>query len=128
MIRACLLLLLLLATGAVALHAHEIADPTNDTALVYAYVAAHAAATFRNPNGTLHYPYQVPAGPYNELWDWDSVFLGVATSYDFGAAAYFVGSMMNFLSAVNLSTGEVKGCLTPDGDVGGHNAFGRLLA
>ena len=58
---------------------------------------------------------QVPAGPYNELWDWDSVFLGVATSQEFGAGRYFVGSMMNFLSAVNLSTGDVKGCLTPEG-------------
>lgn len=44
------------------------ADVTADLALVQAYVAAHANDTFRPPNGSLTYPYLVPAGPYDQLW------------------------------------------------------------
>ena len=88
----------------------------NDTALVYDYVLTHVNETFREPSGQLFFPYQVPAGPYSQLWDWDSVFLGVVSARDFGGARYFVGSMMNFLAKVNLTSGEVKGCLTPGGD------------
>lgn len=41
-------------------------DP--DTALVEEHVRLLANATFREPNGTLRYPYLVPAGPYDEMW------------------------------------------------------------
>ena len=44
----------------------------------------------------LQYPYLVPAGPYEEMWDWDSMFMGVALS-DYGAIPYFTGTFMNFL-------------------------------
>lgn len=32
--------------------------------------------------GQLKYPYLVPSGPYFQLFDWDSYFMGVALSYD----------------------------------------------
>ena len=34
------------------------------------------------PKGLLKYPYLVPSGPYYELFDWDSYFMGVGLSYD----------------------------------------------
>ena len=34
----------------------------------------------------------------------------------FGSASYFVGAFLNFLALTNVTDGEVKGCLTPDGD------------
>lgn len=34
------------------------------------------------PKGLLKYPYLVPSGPYYQLYDWDSYFMGVALSYD----------------------------------------------
>jgi hypothetical protein len=92
------------------------AAPDPDTALVYAHVADQINSTFREAQGQLPFPYQVPAGPYTELWDWDSVFLGVASSRDFNGSRFFVGSMSNFLAKTNLTDGEVKGCLTPGGD------------
>ena len=107
---------LLLALSPPARAAARAPAPDPDTALVYAHVQAEVNSTFREPQGDLAFPYQVPAGPYNELWDWDSVFLGVASSRDFNGSRYFVGSMSNFLAKTNLSTGEVKGCLTPGGD------------
>ena len=109
---APLLLLALAASGAAPVA--EAPDP--DTALVYAHVAAEINNTFREAQGQLPFPYQVPAGPYDSEWDWDSVFLGVVSSRDFNGSRYFVGSMSNFLAKTNLTTGEVKGCLTPDGD------------
>ena len=46
------------------------AQDAGDTALVRAHVAATANQTFRPASGALPYPYLVPAGPYNEAWDW----------------------------------------------------------
>jgi neutral trehalase len=73
-----------------------------------------ASQTFRNASGVLPFPYLVPAGPYNEAWDWDSMFMGVALQ-SFGASAYFMGTFLNFLHFTNLSNGELPGCLTPAG-------------
>eukprot|EP01043_Picozoa_sp_COSAG02_P005982 COSAG02_NODE_166_length_31947_cov_34.168617_15_plen_398_part_00 len=98
-------LLLVYATAATS------ASPPPDQQLCRQYVAESANATWRNPKGALEFPYLVPAGPYQQCWDWDSVFLGVAT-LPFGAGQFFTGSMMNFFAATNLSTGGVSGCLT----------------
>lgn len=90
------------------------AQPNPDTALVQAHVKSAAAQTFRQPSGALKFPYLVPAGPYQESWDWDSCFMGVALRA-YGATPYFVGTFMNFLSFVNLTDGALPGCLTPAG-------------
>lgn len=34
------------------------------------------------PSGILKHEYLVPAGPYTQLFDWDTYFMGVALSYD----------------------------------------------
>lgn len=52
-----------------------------------------------------------------QLWDWDSLALGVALR-GFGAQEYFAGSMLNFLDHTNTTTGEVQGCLLPSGPTG----------
>ncbi len=125
--------------GAARIHPAEALS--SDEQIVYDHVADNIKAAFRGPSGMLKYPYIVPAGPYNELWDWDSLFMGVAT-LNFGSAEYLAGSMMNFLDHTNLTTGgksnvmnrasfgvvqlfliwiyhaaEVPGCVTPDGGV-----------
>lgn len=79
--------------------------------LCRAHVLAHAKDVRRKAQGALPYPYLVPSGPYDQLWDWDAVFLGVAT-LRYGNRAYLAGSMRNFFDATNLSTGAVTGCLT----------------
>lgn len=90
------------------------AAPPNNTELVYDHVRDAANTTFRPARGALPFPYQVPGSVYEQLWDWDALFLGVAT-LQFGSLPYFIGSMSNFAAAINLTSGEVKGCLTPDG-------------
>ena len=90
------------------------ATPVEDEALVHAYVARFGNTTFRPPSGALKFPYLVPGGFYQQLWDWDSMLTGTAL-LDFGSAPYLAGSMKNFFSQVNVSDGTVKGCLTPEG-------------
>ena len=67
--------------------------------IVWQHVASSANATFRAAKGQLRFPYLVPAGPYDQLWDWDSVHEGVGM-LEFGSAPYFAGSMLNFLDWV----------------------------
>ena len=94
--------------------ASYLVQASNDTTIFRAHVAGHASDTFRNASGNLQYPYLVPGGPYNQSWDWDSVFMGVALAA-YGATPYFIGTFKNFLAAVNLTTGELPGCVTPTG-------------
>lgn len=100
------------------LHSRYVADP-DDEILVKNYVKNNANSTFRQPNGSLRFPYLVPSGPYDAMWDWDALFIGVALREE-GALPYLAGTMMNFLDHTNVIDGMVKGCLKPD------NADGTL--
>ena len=64
------------------------ADNANTT-LVYDHVKKNARTTFKEPSGHLKYKYLVPGGPYDQLWDWDSFFMGVAM-FEFGSAELFL--------------------------------------
>jgi putative isomerase len=52
------------------------------------------------PSGVLKYPYLVPSGPYHQLFDWDSYFMGVALSHDHQGQA-LASTVEDFLSFVN---------------------------
>lgn len=69
------------------------------------------------PKGLLKYPYLVPSGPYFQLFDWDSYFMGIALSYD-GQGEPPANSVKNFLSFVGENaddTGYVPREIAPDG-------------
>jgi putative isomerase len=53
----------------------------------------------------------------SEMWDWDSLFMGVAL-VEYGSIPYFTGTFMNFLDHTNVTDGEVQGCITPKGSDG----------
>lgn len=57
------------------------------------------------PQGLLKYPYLVPSGPYYELFDWDSYFMGVALSYDHQGQP-LASSVQDFLSFVNQNADD----------------------
>lgn len=102
------------ADGTTRPASHHAYQEPNDTVLVQQHVAALASSTQMPASGALSYPYLIPAGPYNQLWDWDSMFLGIAT-LKYGSGPFLAGSMLNFLSHVNLTSGALPGCLTPSG-------------
>ena len=69
------------------------------------------------PQGLLKYPYLVPSGPYFQLFDWDSYFMGVELSYD-GEGEPLANSIKDFLSFVGANAnapGYVPREIAPDG-------------
>ena len=88
------------------------ASVPEDVKLVKAYIKIHGNETFKEPLGYLKFPYLVPAGPYNQSWDWDSFFTGVAL-LDYGSSRYLAGSMKNFLASTS-ENGFTAICQSPD--------------
>lgn len=55
--------------------------------------------------GLLKHEYLVPSGPYFQLFDWDSYFMGVALSYD-GSGRPLANSVKDFLEFVGTNAYE----------------------
>ena len=58
------------------------------------------------PAGLLKHPYLVPSGPYFQLFDWDSYFMGVALSYDGASAEPLENSVEDFLELVGQNADD----------------------
>ncbi|MGB6874776.1 MAG: trehalase family glycosidase [Candidatus Acidiferrales bacterium] len=56
------------------------------------------------PSGILKHEYMVPAGPYTQLFDWDTYFMGVALSYD-GVGEPLENSVKDFLDFTDENWG-----------------------
>ncbi len=72
----------------------------------------------KQPQGLLKHPYLVPSGPYFQLFDWDSYFMGVALSYDETSAEPLENSVEDFLEFVGPNASEggyVPREIAPDG-------------
>lgn len=75
--RVLLPLVCLLAIGAAT------AKPQDQNELARLIAEHHAKENIvKPPKGILKHEYLVPAGPYFQLFDWDTYFMGVALSYD----------------------------------------------
>lgn len=69
----------------------------------------------RRAQGHLPYDYLVPAGPYQEQWDWDGFFMGVALSSEISSEAIYLRNWaLNYIHNAK-SSGKVAGCLTAKG-------------
>ena len=69
----------------------------------------------RKAAGALAYDYLCPGGPYDEQWDWDGYFIGVAlASADKGEAVYLRNWCLNFLINSDAD-GFTPGVITPQG-------------
>ena len=72
----------------------------------------------RKAAGMLKYDYLVPSGPYNQLWDWDAFFMGVAlSSWISSEAVYLKNITLNTVIAAD-ENGFCPGCLRPEGPSG----------
>jgi len=67
----------------------------------------------KRPKGILKYEYLVPSGPFDQLFDWDMYFMGVALSYS-KTSKPVVGSVKDFLEFVN---GHFEGTFNVEGYV-----------
>jgi len=69
----------------------------------------------RRAQGALIHDYLVPSGYYEEQWDWDGFFIGVALSSDASSEAIYLKNwVLNFIHN-SRSDGYTPGCITPKG-------------
>ncbi len=69
----------------------------------------------RSASGKIKHDYLVPGGPYDEQWDWDGFFMGIALSVgDPRNSIYLKNWALNYIENAGAD-GKVAGCLTPNG-------------
>ncbi|MDX9893538.1 MAG: trehalase family glycosidase [Patescibacteria group bacterium] len=69
----------------------------------------------RKASGYIKHDYLVPAGPYEEQWDWDAFFIGMSLAADIPTEAIYLKNWaLNYLERVRAN-GFVPGLITPDG-------------
>lgn len=74
-----------------------------------------APQTIHPALGYIRYPYMIPAGYYNQMWDWDGFFIGLHwANQDSARAAYLRDWVLNFATSAD-AVGYVAGCITPQG-------------
>ncbi|WP_411845120.1 trehalase family glycosidase [Roseibacillus persicicus] len=77
----------------------------------------------REPAGCLSFPYLIPSGFYQQMWDWDGFFMGCHFAHQ-GQADKLKHWVLNFLDHVE-DDGHVSGCITPEGP---REIMGRFSA
>jgi len=88
-------------------------------AALYADISADfarlAPQTIRPADGYIKYPYLIPAGYYNQMWDWDGFFIGLHwANQNATDAKYLRDWVLGFASSTDAD-GYVAGCITPKG-------------
>ena len=74
-----------------------------------------APQTIRPADGYIKYPYLIPAGYYNQMWDWDGFFIGLHwANQDPANAKYLRDWVLSFAGSADAD-GYVAGCITPKG-------------
>ncbi len=90
----------------------------NPTALLHDLTADFnrlAPQTIRPADGYIKYPYLIPAGYYNQMWDWDGFFIGLHwANQDPANAKYLRDWVLSFAGSADAD-GYVAGCITPKG-------------
>src|SRR3989338_9817444 len=69
----------------------------------------------RRAQGFIKHDYLVPGGPYEEQWDWDGFFIGMALASEIPSeAVYLKNWALNYLEHV-APNGFTPGLITPRG-------------
>jgi alpha,alpha-trehalase len=74
-----------------------------------------APQTIRPADGYIKHPYLIPAGYYDQMWDWDGFFIGLHwANQDPANAKYLRDWVLGFAGSADAD-GYVAGCITPNG-------------
>lgn len=74
-----------------------------------------APQTIRPADGYIKHEYLIPAGYYNQMWDWDGFFIGAHwANQDPARATLLRDWVVSFASSADAE-GYVAGCITPKG-------------
>ena len=78
-------------------------------------LAAKKILVKRPAKGFIKHDYLVPGGPYDEQWDWDGFFIGMALACEISSEAIYLKNWcLNYLERVSKD-GFTPGLLTPTG-------------
>jgi alpha,alpha-trehalase len=82
--------------------------------------------TIRPAEGYLKYDYLIPAGYYQQMWDWDGFFIGSHLAHQSrDQAKYLKGWALGFAGAIDKE-GYVAGMITTKGPVPLNGKFGKF--
>jgi alpha,alpha-trehalase len=82
-----------------------------------------APQTIRPSQGYIHHRYLIPAGYYDQMWDWDGFFIGAHWANQNAADASLLRDwVVSFASSADAE-GYVAGCITPAGP---RHLFGKF--
>lgn len=91
--------------------------------LVKKTIAPFKNGVKRKAQGVLSFDYLVPSGYYQEQWDWDAFFIGIALASDISSEGIYLRNVtLNLLHNAG-SNGYIPGCITPKGPERGHRSF-----
>lgn len=103
---------------ALSLGAAQSPDQANHGALLHNLTADFdrlAPQTIRPADGYIKHPYLIPAGYYNQMWDWDGFFIGLHwANQDPANAKYIRDWVLSFAGSADAD-GYVAGGITPKG-------------
>jgi len=64
----------------------------------------------------LRHRYMIPSGFYQQMWCWDTAFMGAGSLTSLPSAPlYLADAMKNYFELTDAVTGELPGCVTPNG-------------
>ena len=82
--------------------------------------------TIRPAEGYIKYDYLIPAGYYQQMWDWDGFFIGSHLAHQSSEKAkYLKGWVLGFAGAIDKE-GYVAGMITTKGPVPLGGKFGKF--
>lgn len=116
--RVAFLLSAALSSFALSPQAAQAPDNPDPTALLHDLTTDFnrlAPQTIRPAEGYIKHPYLIPAGHYNQMWDWDGFFIGLHwANQDPANAKYLRDWVLSFAGSADAD-GYVAGCITPKG-------------
>jgi alpha,alpha-trehalase len=90
-------------------------NDVNFAAMAITFLSPFKNRVKRKARGMLRHDYLVPGGPYEEQWDWDAFFIGMAlASEDAADAVYVKNWALNYIEN-SREDGFTPGLVTPDG-------------
>ncbi len=92
-------------------------------AVLTADFARLAPQTIRPADGYIQHPYLIPAGYYNQMWDWDGFFIGLHWANQNSADAKYLRDWVLGFAGSADGDGYVPGCITPKGP---RSLFGKF--
>lgn len=116
--RARFLLTASFASSLFLCSAQSLPDRPDPAALLHDLTADFdrlAPQTVRPADGYIKHAYLIPAGYYNQMWDWDGFFIGLHwANQDPANAKYLRDWVLSFAGSADAD-GYVAGCITPKG-------------